>query len=318
MDKELLIKRFDTLLEYLPTELKVPLKGLSPQIKIATEEIRLRAGRELSLTVMGSQFFIYAGGTCMLPRKNCLTVSRAAIEQAFLNLCRHSVYSHNEELCEGYISIGGGHRAGICGRVIVNKGKIETIKDISSINIRIAKEIPHCADEIIKNFDGGGILICGGPGTGKTTLLRDIATQLSNGSIGKCLKVAVVDSRGEIAAVMGGVPATNIGSTTDIISGVPKGKGIEIALRTLYPDVIIFDELGNTAEVLAASMSFNAGVTIITSVHAGSIDELKRRKAAQMLLNTGAIKKVVMCHKGFKHTTYDINDLLPKRQAVTV
>lgn len=316
MDKEFIIKRFDDLLEYLPDELKTALKGLPAKIKITAEEIRLRAGRPLSLTIMGSQFFVYAGGTCMLPRKNCITVTRAALETVFLNLCSHSVYSHNEELCEGYISLKGGHRAGVCGRVVLNHGNIETIKDISSINLRIAKEVPHCADEIIKNFDGGGILICGGPGTGKTTLLRDIASQLASGAIGRCLKVSVVDSRGEIGAVLRGVPSANIGSTTDIISGVPKGKGIEIALRTLYPDVIIFDELGNQTEVLAAMQSFNSGVTVITSAHAGSLEELKRREAVITLLNSGAIKTVVLCDKGFKYTLHSAKELIFEKQAV--
>ena len=316
MDKELLTKRFDDLLDYLPSELKNPLKNLPPQIKIKTEEIRLRAGRPLSLTVMGSQFFVHQGGTCMLPRKNCLTVTVGALETVFLNLCRHSVYSHNEELCEGYISLNGGHRAGVCGRVVLRGGNIETIKDISSINLRIAKEVPHCADEIIKVFDGGGILICGGPGTGKTTLLRDIAHQLASGVMGHCLKVAIVDSRGEIAAVSRGVPSADIGSTTDIISGVPKGKGIEIALRTLYPDVIVFDELGNNGEVLAAMQSFNSGVTVITSVHAGTAEELKRRDTAKALLNSGAIKTVVLCHKGFKYSVHSADEFITQKQAV--
>ena len=318
MDKELLIKRFDGLLEYLPNELKTALKNLPSQIKITAEEIRLRAGRPLSLTVMGSQFFVYAGGTCMLPRKNCITVTREALESVFLNLCHHSVYSHNAELCEGYISLCGGHRAGVCGRVVLNHGEIETIKDISSINLRIAKEVPHCADEIVENFNGGGILICGGPGTGKTTLLRDIASQLAGGVLGKCLKVAIIDSRGEIAAVSRGVPSADIGSTTDIISGVPKGKGIEIALRTLYPDVIIFDELGNNDEVLAATQSFNSGVSVITSVHAGSLEELIRRDTANMLLNSGAIETVVMCQKGFKYTLHSAKELTLENQAVMV
>lgn len=312
MDKELLEKRFNSLLNYLPPNLKLLLENLDPCIKASAQEIRLRVGRPLSLTIRGSQFFVNKTGTCMLPKKDCYIVSDGEIDECFLMLCRHSVYSHNEEICEGYIMLKGGHRAGICGRAVIKDNKIETIRDISSINLRIAKEVKGSADKIINNFDGGGILICGGPGTGKTTLLRDIARQLASGSGGKCLKVSVVDSRGEIAAVNGGLPMVELGSTCDVLTACPKGKGMEIALRTLFPDVIIFDELGNDEEVSGVIQSFNSGVTVITSVHIGNVDDLLKKESIKKLLFTGAITKLVICRSknGFDYDILPVESVL--------
>lgn len=321
MDKELLNNRFNDLLNYLPETLKSSLITLDPEIKAAAQEIRLRAGRPLSVTVNGSQFFVFGGGTCMLPRKDCKTVSREEINDCFLKLCHHSVYSHNEELCEGYIMLEGGHRAGICGTFTVKDQKIETVRDISSVNLRIAKEVPSFADKIISCFNGGGILITGGPGSGKTTLIRDLARQLASGAAGKCLKVAIIDSRGEIAAVSGGVPMADLGSTSDILTACPKGKGIEIALRTLFPDVIVFDELGDMEEVKAALQSFNSGVTVITTAHAGDLKDLSRREQIKCLLNSGAVENVVMCskEKDFSYSVHSIDRIKElEKEAVTV
>ena len=162
-------------------------------------------------------------------------------------------------------------------------------------------------------------IIKGGPGTGKTTLLRDLCRQLASGSIGECKKVAVIDSRGEIAAVNGGVPYADIGVTADIITGADKAKGIEMALRTLFPDVIAFDELGNMAEVEAITQSFNSGVTIITTAHIGGFDDIMRRPLVNALLKTGAIEWVVLCYKGFGFKIKKVDELnLLNRETVSL
>ncbi len=318
MDKNNFIKRFEMLLCYLPENLKSILLKLSPEFKESAQEIRLRAGRPLTLTMSGSQFFVCKSGTYMLPRADSVFVTPEDLNNCFLKLCRHSVYSHNHELCEGYISLENGHRAGICGKVVLKDGKIETVRDISSINIRIAKEVPNCASEILNTCRDGGILICGGPGTGKTTLLRDVCRQLASGRVGSCKKVAVVDSRGEIAAVSGGVPNTDMGSTADIITGVQKSKGIEMALRTLFPDVIAFDELGDMDEVLAVAQSFNSGVRIITTAHIGNEADLLKRPTVLRLLKTGAIEWVVICDKDFTFKLKRVSELNLKREIAAV
>ena len=318
MDKKVLADRFEKLLDYLPEEIQKILMELNFELKVSVQEIRLRAGRPLTITMGGSQFFICKSGTYMLPRADSVYITANDLNDCFLKLCKHSVYSHNNELCEGYISLENGHRAGVCGKVVLNGDKIETVRDISSINIRIAKEVPNCANEILNTCKNGGILICGGPGTGKTTLLRDMCRQLASGKAGECKKVAVIDSRGEIAAVSGGVPYVDIGSTTDVITGVQKSKGIEMALRTLFPDVIAFDELGDMAEVSAVIQSFNSGVKIITTAHIGSVNDILKRPLVLALLKTGAIEWVVVCNRDFSFKLKNVSELGLKRELVKV
>lgn len=311
MTKENIIQRFDDLLEYLPEKIKNPLISLDEKFKFSIEEIRLRAGRPLSVTVGGTQFFIKTDGACMLPKEECITVLSEDIKEAFFKLCHNSVYSHNDELCRGYITLKNGHRAGVCGTVTAQGGKIETIRDISSINLRIAKEVTSFADKLIKEYTGGGVLICGGPSTGKTTLLRDFARQLASGVKGKFLKVAIIDSRGEIAASLNGVPMADLGSTADILTFCPKGQGIEMALRTLNPDIIVFDELGNLQEVKAVEQSFNSGVSVVATAHAGDLKDIYRRKPIARLLQSGAINQIVLCDNknGFSYSVFTLEEI---------
>lgn len=311
MDKDYSLGRFDSVLRYLPERISKRLYSLEKELKQSAEEIRLRAGRPLTITVGNSQFFILKNDVSMLPKGDMIIVSSEELEQTFDNLCNHSVYSHSEEIKEGYIMLEEGHRAGVCGTFIGSGGDVSSLRDISSINIRIAKEVKFCAGNIIKDYDGGGILVCGGPGSGKTTLIRDMVRHLAGGMTGHYYKVAVVDTRGELAAVKGGVPTADLGSTTDVITACPKPKGIEMALRTLYPDVIAFDEVGDVAEVEAVRQSMNSGVSVITSAHIGSVAELKKRSQTKALLETGAIKRVVFCKKdnGFNYEVYNADEL---------
>lgn len=310
MDKEQYIRRFDALVARLPESIRRPLDRLDREIKAAVQEIRLRAGRPLTVTVGGSQFFLRPGGTGMLPRSDCYMLSAEQVEACFLALCHHSVYSHSEELKQGYLMLENGHRAGVCGTVLVKEGQVETVRDISSINLRIAKEIPNCAARLLAQYDGGGILICGGPGSGKTTLLRDLVRQLAGGNAGRCYQVAVIDSRGEIAAVSGGVPMNDLGSTVDVLTGCPKGVGIEMALRTLYPEIIAFDELGDLEEVRAVEQSLHAGVSVVTTAHAGSPEDVTRRPQLQRLLNSDAFRWLVFC----KHDTDFTYEIYPRER----
>jgi stage III sporulation protein AA len=217
------------------------------------------------------------------------------MEESFRNLCSYSVYSHENEIRNGYITLSGGHRAGICGTAVLQSDSVSSVRGISSINLRISREIRGAADELLDRiWDrlAGGLLLAGAPSSGKTTILRDLARQLSSGVRGNLKKVAVIDERGEIAGTYCGVPQNDLGCCCDVLDGYPKAEGILLAVRTLSPDIILCDEIGSEREVGAVEQGLNTGVILIASIHAGSIEELVRRKQAIKLLRTGAFATV--------------------------
>ncbi|MBO7217938.1 MAG: Flp pilus assembly complex ATPase component TadA, partial [Clostridia bacterium] len=160
---------------------------------------------------------------------------------------------------------------------------------ISSVNIRIAREIIGAAESLYGKV-GKGILIAGGPGSGKTTVLRDIVRQLSDSG----QRISLVDTRGEIASASGGRATLDVGINTDVISGGDKAKGVEIALRTLFPQYIAFDEIGSTRELELVSESFFSGTGIITTAHASNIEELRTRRVTKRLLELGAVENIAL------------------------
>lgn len=297
MDIKYLADRFDSALSGVSPNIRSVLSKLSNNIKAETQEIRIRANKPITLTTHNTQLFVNQTGTAsFLPRQTTLCATAHDVDECFTQLCNFSVHTHQQEIKQGFITMKGGHRAGVCGTVVADDNHIISQRQIYSINIRIAKEIQGCAKGLTHLHKYGGILLAGGPGSGKTTVLRDLIRQLSSGAE-KMLKVAVVDTRGELAAVYAGVAQNDIGICTDVITGCPKAEGIQMALRTMSPDIIAFDEIGTVQEVEAVEESLNSGVTIVTTIHAGSIKELIRRKQALKLLQSGAISTVVMLSK---------------------
>lgn len=284
-------KRFDTALYGVGERIRNILTRLPPTVKNSAEEIRLRYGLPLALTVAGETVFADEKGqtrfylTADLPK-----VTAEDLKESFRLLCGGSVYAHQEELSRGFIMMKNGCRAGI-GGTLTEKG---FMKDVTSVNIRISREVFGSANDILKSYNGGGLLIAGCPGSGKTTVLRDLLRQLSNGATGKLLRVAVVDSRGELAGTAGGRPVNDLGPLTDVLTTADKAAGIEIAVRTLYPDIVAFDEIGTTAELRRVKESFYAGVTVITTAHIGAFDELMRRDVTKQLILSGVISQIAL------------------------
>lgn len=275
--------QFDSALYGLPPRIRRVLEFLPDNIKAKTEEIRLRAGRAVALTVTGKSVFVTrSGGCCDYISGDLLTADADDLQECFLLLCRHSVYAHEAELKSGYIQMSHGHRAGVCG-VFSQRGEL---RDISSVNIRIARQVFGCADTLYRGYQGSGMLIAGPPCSGKTTLLRDLIRQLSNSGE----RIAAVDSRGELS----GSGQNDLGANTDVLFIANKAAGVEIALRTLFPNIIAFDELGTAAELSGISESFYAGVQVITTAHAGSARDLLSRSVTEKLIKSGAVKQVAL------------------------
>lgn len=231
-------------------------------------EIRLRSGRNAVITDIQGGMHTYTQ-----------TFSQREIADIFSEICGYSVYSHQEEIPQGYVTMPGGHRVGISGTAVYKDGKIDFIKDISGLNIRIAHEVKGCAEKLYRRIKSGNfpsLLIAGKPLSGKTTLLRDLARLLSAEH-----RVCVIDSRNEISGSFHGTPGFDLGTNTDVLSGFEKADGIMLALRTLSPEVIICDEIGDDGGVFRSCGW--CGVKVIASAHGSSERELRMRFGEEVL-----------------------------------
>ncbi|MGN1135480.1 MAG: ATPase, T2SS/T4P/T4SS family [Oscillospiraceae bacterium] len=260
------------LLGYFPERLKKYLEAVTVKIT----EIRLR--RERPIVLMHNSEMIFIGAEGKLSRlldKECIKVSSAEIDSIFYAVCRNSVHSFQDDICNGFITISGGHRVGLCGTAVIHNGKISNIKNISGLNFRISREIIGSGENIFNRVFCCGlsnVLVAGAPSSGKTTVLRDLCRLLGNR-----YKVSVIDERSEIAAVYGGVPQNDIGVNTDVFDGFSKSDGLETAVRVMSPDIIVFDEAGSQNEFEYMRYAMTCGVRICASIHAFSVDDVKRK-----------------------------------------
>jgi len=275
----------DEIIDFLPPKVKWLIKKCTSNRIQQAEEIRLRLGKPLIISGNNWEFFIDNMGHLMQDINNAYITTKDDIRKASEIIQDFSVYSFGEELKNGYITIPGGHRVGISGRTVIENGNVKTIKDISFINYRIAKEIIGAADKVIPyvidpNSSIYNTLIISPPQCGKTTLLRDLIRQLSNGIKSqniKGFKVGLVDERSEIAACFLGEPKNDIGIRTDVLDACPKSQGIIMLIMSMSPDIIATDEIGKIEDAEALMEGANAGVKIIATMHGSDIDDLFRK-----------------------------------------
>lgn len=255
-----------TLKELLPPHI------FNVYLKYSPEEIRFVHGKPIAVEIQGKIFFVSETGDIAITAGNAVICGRDMINALFKKACDNSVYAYEEEIKNGFITIDGGHRIGLCGRGVMKNGMLTHIKDISALNIRISREVCGCADEIVKFICGGGIsntLIISPPGCGKTTMLRDIARIL-----GKNNKVGIADERSEIS---GGT--FDVGTLTVVMDGVLKAVAADMMIRSMGLDIIITDEIGSTADEVAIRRAIYSGVSVIASMHGFSVSDVKEKNA---------------------------------------
>ncbi len=287
------VERFNMCAKGLNQRLQNAVMQIPNHIKAQIQEIHIRVNKPVALYCSNVTYFLTANWQIVSHwfSDNMLVATHSDIYETFQNLCCYSVYSRQTEINNGFITIKGGHRAGICGTALYNGESISSIRDISSINLRIAREIKGVSKVILKNIDinKGGVLICGAPSCGKTTMLRDISRVLSTE---ENLKVCVVDERSELGGTYSGVLENDLG-LCDVLNGYKKQDGIMHAIRCMSPNVVVCDEIGSDDEANSIKECLNSGVKIIATAHCANIEELFAKPQTCRLICTGAFEYIV-------------------------
>lgn len=288
--------------DLLPDRLRQSMPAQEEDVLAQVEEIRLRAGRPPMLTISDQ-----------VQRIDGPAVERQELERLLHTASKWSMHTVLDQLCGGYMTIEGGHRLGVAGTAVMEGEHIRTISNISSVNIRIARQIKGCASDLALQADGGNrpvnTLIAAPPGAGKTTLLRDAIRILSE----RGLRVSVADERGELAAVWQGQAQMDLGPNTDVLTGCPKAQAVQIMLRGMNPQVIAVDEITAPEDVRAMELAMGCGAAVLATAHAQSEEDLRRRPIYRALLEAGVFERVVIVSRcGRRRTvqTRDVQELL--------
>lgn len=246
------------------------------------QEIRLRAGKPVVLKIENKEYFLYGSGSLGTRGEMAEVMEAEDIQRILNHLCQYSLYAYEEELKQGFFTIRGGHRVGVAGQVVTEGGQIKTIKYVSCMNIRIAHAVKGAANSVMgKLYEGGNVLntmIISNPGCGKTTLLRDIIRQISDGNLwGAGRTVGVVDERSEIGGSYQGIPQNDVGIRTDILDACPKAQGMMILIRAMAPEVVAVDEIGGGEDIHALRQVLQCGCRMLVTIHGESLEEVRQK-----------------------------------------
>lgn len=272
----------------LPPKLRERALALPEGIRQKASELRLRVGREPAAVLEGDE----------LPLPGEGKVSRRDLELTVEIATQASPQAALEQLRQGYFTLRGGHRLGLCGSVWTQEGQVKNLRRLSSLNLRLAHAVPGCGARVLRELGAEGVfpdtLILAPPGGGKTTLLRDLVRMLSDGLIIPPLRVGLCDERGEVAALWEGVPQLDVGERTDVLEGCPKAEGLLMLLRGMNPGILCCDEITDPRDLRALETCANCGVKLLSTAHAADLPDLWRKPLYRGLLSGGIFPRAVV------------------------
>lgn len=294
--------KYSNIIRYTSKEVREILLKVNLERMEYLEEIRLRANKPLIVQNYYEDWFVNNEGNLVKNQGNAFIVKQEEVLRTLEIMSRNSIYAFQDDIKSGFLTLPGGHRVGIAGKTVTEGKKVVNIKDISSLNIRISKEIQGCSLKILKYITHNknevyNTLLVSPPQCGKTTMLRDLARVLSNGvkEIGfKGIKVGLVDERSEIAACHKGMPQFDVGMRTDVLDGCPKSIGMIMMIRSMSPQVIVTDEIGDQGDKDSIITILNAGIKIITTAHGFNISELKSRREVLNLIEEKVFERYIV------------------------
>lgn len=286
----------------MPVRLRREALSLPPSTQSQTEELRLRSGWPMTAVLPEGE--ISLGGP---------PVENRDLEQLLEIASRASVHAVLPQLRRGFLTVGGGHRVGLCGTAVLEGGEVHALRTVSSASIRIARQVKGACAPVLDSLCPKGrladTLILSPPGLGKTTLLRDLIFRVSEGMGCVPLRVALADERGEVAALYDGKPQLDVGRRTDVVEGCPKAQGLMLLLRAMNPQVLAVDEITDPGDVAALQTAAGCGVTLLATAHAAGREDLLRRPLYRPLLEEGLFQKVVQIGRDSGKRHYFVEEL---------
>ena len=271
--------------ELLTPKIRCAVAAIPEMERQRIQEIRLRLGKKLTVTLFGKEYFVTCDGRLSATANEGVDVFFEDIDITYKRAFRNSLHSYHREIANGYITADGGNRIGFCGTAVLDSTdnySVETVKHISSVNIRIAREVFGAGEDICaKAFSNGpsSLIIGGPPACGQTTVLRDLCRIL-----GGKYRLSLIDERNEISASKDGLAQNSVGEMTDIFNSYNKLEGIMTAVKVMSPMILVCDEIGAKGDAAALEYAVNSGVKLIATCHAGSFEEMKKRSGVSKLM----------------------------------